>query len=170
MTMLRSIRLDDLLYASHQTITQEFKQFFRDFASLTPVEGSIRLTHRGNFLEAFGQANTIVTLTCHRCLQHFNHRLCIQFDEIFWIEDAPTDLPREVELDPDDLAERISPKGEFDAEDWVYQNLYLELPTQLACRSDCQGVEVERDTTPSLDPRWAVLRSLQQQVSDPLQN
>ncbi|MDX2271710.1 MAG: DUF177 domain-containing protein [Cyanobacteriota bacterium] len=164
--MLKPIRLDDLQRLPRQTYTQTFQQFIEGFASLIPVTGQVAITHRGNFLQANGQANTIVTLSCHRCLQQFNHRLAIQFEEILWIEDpAAHPLPQELEIAPEDLMERIAPHAEFDLTDWVYQHLYLQLPDHLACRADCPGIPVSASPSPppqpSVDPRWAALRRLQ---------
>lgn len=163
--MLRPIPLDELLQAPDQTLTCEFKQLFEGFESLIPVEGSVRLIHHGNFLEAFGETKTIVTMTCHRCLQQFNHRLELEFNEILWIEEPSPTIAAEVELGMEDLVERIPPHGSFDVEDWIYQNLYLGLPVQLACRLDCPGFEIPaQPEQPKGDPRWAALRVLQAEL------
>ncbi len=152
--MLRSIVIKDLLKLPRQTLRLEFRQGIPDFESLTPVEGWIKISHRGHFLQAWGQAETIVTLTCHRCLQQFNHRLPIDFEEILWLDGS--DTPPE-----DDLVETLDPNGSFDTLDWVYQHLCLALPQRQACRPDCQPPTL---TTPPLetgDPRWAILRQWQ---------
>ncbi len=160
--MLKSIRLDDLRRAPHQTIHTEFRQFIDGFDSLAPVEGQVQVVHGGSFLSVKGQASTIVTLTCHRCLQQFNHRLSLEFEEILILEEAPQDpLPLDLEIDSEDLAERIDPHGTFDLADWVYQNLYLQMPERMACRSDCGGVALDPCLEePVQDPRWAALRAL----------
>lgn len=161
--MLTPIRLEDLQQARDRTVTLEFKQFFEGFDSLIPVEGRVRLCHRGHCLQAEGWANTIVTLTCHRCLQQFNHRLQAHFDEILVIEEtSEAELPQELELEVEDLTERISPWGVFDVQDWIYQHLYLQLPSRLSCREDCPGMGVTATEDPLPDPRWAALRALQQ--------
>ena len=49
--------------------------------SLTPVRGALTAVHRGNALELEGEASTIVTLCCDRCLQHFNHPLSFRTRE-----------------------------------------------------------------------------------------
>ncbi len=162
--MLRPIRLDELKRAPKATKTLSFSQFFNGFDSLIPVEGQVALTHQKTFLDVSGIANTIVTLTCHRCLQQFNHRLTIQFQELLVIEALPTDIPPELELDPEDLAERITPNGVFDVEDWVYQNLYLHLPNQLPCQEDCPGMGIQGDAKPIHDPRWSTLLTLRNQL------
>jgi uncharacterized protein len=158
--MLKPIRLSDLRYLPHQTQELEFKQFFPGFESLTPVEGSLQVSHRGNFLEVSAEAHTIITLTCHRCLQQFNHRLNLEFEEIILIrEPNPEPLPLELELQDEDLLESLPPSGELDVEDWIYQHLHLQMPRQLPCRPDCAGIAVESSLS-QVDPRWAALGSL----------
>lgn len=157
--MLRPIRLSDLRQMPGQTQELQFRQFFSGFESLTPVEGSLEVSHRGHFLEVSAEARTIVTLTCHRCLQQFNHRLHLEVEEIILIRD-PEPLPLELELqDEEDLLESLPPNGELDVEDWMYQHLHLQMPRQLPCRPDCPGIAVEA-TAPTADPRWAALASL----------
>jgi uncharacterized protein len=157
--MLRPIRLSDLRQMPDQTQELQFRQFFSGFESLTPVEGSLEVSHRGHFLEVSAEARTIVTLTCHRCLQQFNHRLHLEVEEIILIRD-PEPLPLELELqDEEDLLESLPPHGELDVEDWMYQHLHLEMPRQLPCRPDCPGIAVE-SPAPEVDPRWAALASL----------
>ena len=45
------------------------------------------IRHGGTFLEILAQAETIVTLTCDRCLQNYNYRLSIDTSEIIWLEE-----------------------------------------------------------------------------------
>ncbi len=161
--MLTPIRLEDLQKAPRRTQVLTFKQFFPEFDSLIPVEGQVRVSHHGHFLEAEAEANTIVTLTCYRCLQQFNHRLQLHFEEVLMIEVSEVDLPEEMEIEPEDLTERIAPWDAFDVQDWIYQHLHLGVPPRLACQEDCPGMGITATEEPLPDPRWAALRSLQQQ-------
>lgn len=160
--MLKPVRLDDVRRARHQTLTVEFREMIDGFESLVPVEGSIQLTHGSTFVELAAQASTIVTLTCHRCLKQFNHRLSLEFGEILIIEAPSADpLPVDLEIDSEDLAERIPPHGEIDLMDWAYQHLHLSMPMQTPCASDCSGIAVDPASQgPQTDPRWAILQSL----------
>lgn len=163
--MLRPVPLEELLHQPRQTLTLDFQQFLEGFDSLVPVEGSVQIAHRGTFLEVSGEANTIVTLTCHRCLQQFNHRLTLQLHEIILIRKPAEAEEAELELEMEDLVEQISPGAVFDPGDWLYQHLHLALPQQLACGEDCQGPEIPIQTESSgIDPRWAALLSLQKRL------
>jgi uncharacterized protein len=145
-----------------------------ELESLTPVRGSLTAVHRGNILEVAGEARTIVTLRCDRCLQHFNHPLRFRHQEVVWLGDQAraAGIDAEVvleggsevlELDPDGLCESLDPSGAFDPEHWIFEQLSLQLPLVNRCGSDCPGPEVlgapgEQALT---DPRWAALKKLQ---------
>jgi uncharacterized protein len=92
-----------------------------DLETLTPVQGTIQVRHGGNFLEIKAQAEAIMTLTCDRCLQQYNHRLSINASELIWLQEVPDEpdepmVEREVALD--DLVESLSPQGHFRPDEW----------------------------------------------------
>jgi uncharacterized protein len=145
--------------------------------TLTPVRGSVRVIHRGNVLEVEGQANTIVTLCCDRCLQHFNRPLGFDTRELLWLgEEArqqglETSLVEEgsavLDLDPDSLSESIDPLGSFDPAHWTFEQLSLQLPVVNQCGSDCPGPASWGSQGSSGDPRWAALAKLMEPPGEP---
>ncbi|MGK7910302.1 MAG: DUF177 domain-containing protein [Synechococcus sp.] len=163
--MLRPIPLKDLLQAPNRTRAFEFKQDIANFDSLIPVDGSVSIAHRGNFVEVSGQFSTIVTLDCYRCLNTYNHRLQADVEEIIWLEKSQPQLSHEVEVGVDDLVETLDPDGVFDIEDWAYQQLCLSLPQKQICAADCSGVNVDSANEPPADSRWSALQQLKQQLS-----
>ncbi len=138
--------------------------------SLTPVRGEIRVRHHGNALEVEGVADTIVTLCCDRCLQPFNHPLHAEAREILELlasggaEQAAPSLAGGLEpaafLLGEDLDDRLDPRGRFDPEQWLFEQLSLRLPLVNRCGSDCPGPPSWGDAPAPADPRWASLRSL----------
>jgi uncharacterized protein len=149
-------------------------QQLSELDSLTPVRGSLRAVHRGNILELEGQASTIITLRCDRCLQHFNHPLGFESREVLWLGEqarcngVDSDVVLEggsevLELDPDALCESLDPTDDFDPEHWLFEQLSLQLPLVNRCGSDCPGPDLAADATAQepVDPRWAALRNLQ---------
>lgn len=162
--MLRPIRVPELEQAPARSRTVEFRQVIPDFPSLTPVEGSATVEHRGTFLVARARVKTIVTLTCHRCLQHYNQKVQHEFEEILWLEAEPETYADEVEVATEDLVERIAPDGNFDVENWLYQQLWLAMPPQQLCRAECQGMTVAQDEGDRVDNRWAKLQNLREQL------
>jgi uncharacterized protein len=148
--------------------------------SLTPVRGALTAVHRGNVLELEGEASTIVTLCCDRCLQHFNHPLSFRSRELLWLGEQarqaglgaeallgpggaagePSSL---LDLEADELCESLDPNGCFEPEHWLFEQLSLQLPLVNRCGSDCPGPpQAEAGSSEPVDPRWAALRQLQQ--------
>ena len=59
---MRAIHIPELRQAPDQTRVFEVKEYLPDLESLTPVQGTIRVSHRGNYLEVEAEAETIITL------------------------------------------------------------------------------------------------------------
>lgn len=140
-----------------------------DLDSLTPVRGSLRAEHHGNALEVEGTVDTIVTLCCDRCLQHYNQPLRVQCRELLELAGAPGAAPQarvQAALDADfevgdDLDDRLDPRGSFDPERWLFEQLSLQLPLMNRCSDDCPGPPAwAGGAAEAVDPRWAALTSL----------
>jgi len=139
--------------------------------SLTPVRGHVQAIHRGNVLEVDGEARTIVTLCCDRCLQHFNQPLAFQSRELLWLGEAAREQGLEtsvveggealLDLDPDALSESLDPRGSFDPAHWAFEQLSLQLPVVNRCGPDCPGPASWGTSAEAVDPRWAALQRLQ---------
>jgi uncharacterized protein len=137
--------------------------------SLTPVRGSLRAEHHGNALEVEGTAGTIVTLCCDRCLQHYNQPLRVQCRELLELAGAPGAVPlanAQAALEAsfvvgDDLDDRLDPRGSFDPERWLFEQLNLQLPLVNRCGDDCPGPPAwAGGAAEAFDPRWAALTAL----------
>lgn len=153
----------------------EIDQQLEGLESLTPVRGHVQAIHRGNVLDVKGEASTIVTLCCDRCLRHFNQPLAFQTHELLWLGEAArqqgleTTLVEEgeavLDLDPDALTESLDPRGSFDPAHWAFEQLSLQLPPVNRCGPDCPGPASWGSTAEPIDPRWAALKALQQPES-----
>lgn len=165
-----SLYIPSLLQVPGKTRTVEVELYFPELETLTPVRGSVTVIHQGTYLEVKGTGETIVTLTCHRCLQNYNHRLAVATRELIWLEQtAAADayiLEREVALE--DLVETLSPEGHFQPHSWLYEQLCLALPQQQLCASSCQGIAVQQPAQERslLDDRWAALAQLKAYLPD----
>lgn len=163
--------LPQLTRAPQQTEVIPVNTALPDLETLTPIQGEIRVVHRGNYLQVETEVDTIVTLTCDRCLQQYNHRLTIHASELIWLEDSNggDDLPEDFSVEhPEDttLDETLPAKGYFYPGDWLYQQLCLNLPQRNLCSEDCPGVDLPQSGSAESDPidyRWAALKSLKQQ-------
>ncbi|PSB15835.1 metal-binding protein [Phormidesmis priestleyi ULC007] len=165
---MKAIYIPQLAQAHERTQTIEFKENLKGIETLTPVQGSLKVTHQGNYLEVSAQADTIVTLSCHRCLQQFNHRLSVAASELIWLadsEDGSGTLPFDQDLSVDDLVESLPPNGSFEPTAWLYEQLCLAIPQKQLCDQQCTGIEVsDAILNPGIDRRWASLESLKGQL------
>lgn len=166
---MEAIYIPHLTKAPEQTEVIQVQEFLPGLETLTPVRGRIRVTHRGNYLEVSAQAEAIITLTCHRCLQQYNHRLAIDTSEMIWLDEAaslPYDGPLEREVDLEDLVETLPPQGYFYPNEWLYEQMCLEIPQRQLCGAQCAGIQTatqERSEKP-VDRRWASLEALKKQL------
>ena len=169
---LGHIPMSQLLQIPEKQLTVEVKDYLPELETLTPVQGAIKIQHKGTFLEVAAQAKAIVTLVCDRCLAQYNHRVELDTTEIIWLEE-PEDLDQadwtEREIESEDLIERLSPTGSLDLTQWLYEQFCLAIPPQKLCDEGCDGIEVANqspaDSEPAIDHRWSALAQLKQQMS-----
>ncbi|MFM7086807.1 MAG: YceD family protein [Cyanobium sp.] len=140
--------------------------------SLTAVKGELTALHHLTALEITARAETIVTLCCDRCLQHFNHALQADVHELIELRrdghdsSTPDDGSAVDPLEADqmvvgfDLDDRLDPLGQFDPERWLFEQLTLQLPLVNRCGRDCPGPACWSSEPSGIDPRWAALASL----------
>lgn len=167
---MEPIHIPQLTKAPQQTEVIGFDQAIEGLETLTSVQGRLQVAHKGNYLEVSAKAETIITLTCHRCLQQYNYRLAIAPTELIWLDesakpDAMDFLDREIS--PDDLVETLPPRGFFDPKTWLYEQLSLEIPQHQLCDQNCEGIQIPGiNEQPLVDRRWASLEALKQQFSN----
>ena len=149
-----------------------------ELPSLTPVRGHVSAEHRGNVLAVEGKLSTIVTLCCDRCLNQFNQSLSCTPSELIWLGDEqPTadelELSGEV-AEMEGLVDVLDPRGQFDPQQWAFEQLNLLLPVVNHCGDHCPGPPglhqqpLTSDAKPKdVDPRWQALQQLQQQMEQP---
>ncbi|MEG4856099.1 YceD family protein [Microcoleus sp. K1-B6] len=169
---METIYIPHLLTKSERKEVIDFEEFIPDLETLTPVRGRLQVSHQGNYLEVKAKAETIVTLTCHRCLKQYNHRLALNSSELIWLEETANQTdssPAEIEVALEDLVENLSPGGYFSPGDWVYEQMCLELPHKQICDTECPGISLTDDANTESsetvsDSRWASLEALKRQL------
>lgn len=140
----------------------EVDQPIAGLESLTPVRGQVEAVHHGTALEVSGEAETIITLCCARCLQHYNQGLRAEVRELIDFRGGPHS-PDNDPMAPlgDDLDDRLDPAGSFDPERWLFEQLNLQLPLVNRCGKECPGPTSWGSGPPAaVDPRWEALKSL----------
>jgi uncharacterized protein len=170
---MEPLSLPQLARAFQQTEIIPVNTTLPDLETLTPIQGEIRVVHGGNYIWVEAHAETIVTLTCDRCLQQYNHRLTTQASELIWldrgvVEEALEDGVSIESFEDAVLDETLPADGYFHPGDWLYQQLCLDFPHRNLCAEDCPGLEMpptESAEGDRVDHRWAALESLRQQFS-----
>lgn len=161
---MEAIYIPQLAKAPEQTEKLTVLHHLPHLETLTPVQGELLVTHCGTYLDVKGHAEAIVTLSCDRCLQQYNHRVRVDAAEFIWLQRAEDDpladlLDREVALE--DLVETLEPDGFFRPLDWLYEQFCLALPPKQLCDPACKGIPFEAEPPTQVDHRWASLQSLQ---------
>ena len=175
--LLRPIPIADLKHLEGGK-AWSFDQPIAGLDALTPVRGHVHVQHQGPLLAVKGHAETLVSLCCDRCLRPFNHPLSMHTDEVLGLGEATKlegldleamDLEaiglEGVDLDTNGLdasvCETLDPRGSFDPERWVFEQLSLQWPLVTLCGSDCPGPECWSSQAASIDPRWAALGQIE---------
>ncbi|HEY9802038.1 MAG TPA: DUF177 domain-containing protein [Leptolyngbyaceae cyanobacterium] len=165
-----AIFIPQLTKAPERTEEVQVKEFLPGLETLTPVRGRVRVQHHGNYLQVSAQAEAIITCTCNRCLQQYNHRLGLDTQEVIWLDDAveqEQDLPLEREVAMEDLVETLSPNGYFYPSEWLYEQMCLAIPQRQLCDINCPGILASNSAEGSdqaVDKRWAGLNALKKQL------
>ena len=166
---MEAIYIPQLLKAPKRTREIVLDDSLAGLDTLTPIRGTLMVRHGGNFLEVSVKAETIVTLTCDRCLQNYNQRITTDASELIWLEAINPDLdrlPLEREVSLEDLSETLPPNGHLDPEQWLYEQFSLAMPLRRLCGKDCQGAaKTTSDNQNHVDSRWSSLASLKEQLS-----
>ena len=165
---MEAIHIPWLLKLPEQTDVIQVNQFLPDLATLTPVRGSLQVKHQGNYLEVSAKAETIITLTCDRCLQQYNHRLILDTSELVWLDESanqPESNCLEQETLLEDLVETLPPQGHFQPDVWLYEQLCLAIPPRQLCDQQCPGIQITDKENPTpTDRRWDALAALKRQL------
>ncbi|HIK03181.1 MAG TPA: DUF177 domain-containing protein [Trichormus sp. M33_DOE_039] len=164
-----AIFIPQLTKAPERTEEIQVKEFLPGLDTLTPVRGRVCVQHHGNYLDVSAQVEAIITCTCNRCLQQYNHRLVVNAQEVIWLDEAANqeqDLPLEREVAMEDLVETISPTGYFYPSEWLYEQMCLELPQRQLCDLNCPGILSSADESldKPVDSRWSGLEALKKKL------
>ncbi len=131
----------------------------RDVA-LRPLQGMFQATHTSKGIYLQGELNTTIKTECTRCLDEVRLPVTIELDDLFYY--PPSAAP--------EGENSMGEDGFIDLSPLLRELSLLEVPMQVFCRPDCQGICVkcgknlneglcacDRDR---IDPRLADLKAL----------
>ena len=157
--LLSPLSIQDLLTAEGGCHWQ-FEQLISGLATTTPVRGELTVAVEGPLLRVEGKAETCVALRCDRCLQTFEQPLQAAANERIALGTGEADLAQALDFDAEGISEQLDPAGSFDPEQWVYEQLSLQLPLVNRCGPQCPGPASWGSAEALHDPRWAALKTL----------
>jgi len=105
--------------------------------SSSRLAGKIERKERGMILSA--RLEAALTLTCGRCLEHFEYPISSEFSLIL-VSKPELIHAAEGELTRDELALFLAAEGKVELEELAREQIYLNIPLKLVCRPDCQGL------------------------------
>jgi uncharacterized protein len=116
-----------------------------------------------------GEISGEIEVECNRCLQDARMYLEFPFEAVFVTAENYTQ-EKEAELKAGDLEVSIFEGDKLDLTELAREQILLNLPSQVFCREDCQGLCQKCGANLNLidcsceesevDPRWAALRNL----------
>ncbi len=120
-------------------------------------------------IEVVGKISARFEIECSRCLSPVNSTLETQFKVAYIAEDNYT-KEKESQLQGDDLDIAIYQNEQIDLSELAYEQILLNLPTQVFCQANCQGLcqkcganlneKACNCETKEIDPRWSALKNL----------
>jgi len=117
------------------------------------------------------RGNVAITFhaNCARCLKEVAHGVKVALDFAMFPDECELEAAGDGEIDSEDMGVSFYRDQEIDIADIVRDEVFLQLPMTLVCRSSCSGlcdncgVNLNEGTCgclPYLDSRWSALSEL----------
>jgi uncharacterized protein len=104
-----------------------------------PINIDLEVIPEAEQIKLNGQLQGAVRLRCSRCLQDYVLKLDEPID-LMLLHRLPADTPEEIGLRPEDLDTGFFDGVTIDVDLIVAEQIFLALPQQPLCQSDCQGL------------------------------
>lgn len=161
----------------HYDFCEDVGNLESELVQLQPLVGSITLTRTNQGILVEGLLQTTLGTECRRCLAPSQVGVEIELEELFHPEvQIPNVSIEELPEEDQDEALMIDAHHILDLEEVVRQGLWVSAPMDSLCRKDCAGLCEDCGGNRNLneclcyespiDPRWAVLGTLQPAVPD----
>lgn len=132
-------------------------------AFIEDIDVIIDVEYTGNVFLAHGKVNTILSLSCSRCLNEFFYKL----DNEFFVTLVQDINSKEFQEDQDIF---VFSNDEADMSEFIEEAILVAIPLSPVCDRDCKGIcpicGVDKNTVKckcqeeEIDPRWEKLKNL----------
>lgn len=153
-----------------------FKETIEGLGAVKPILGDLSVYAGATGMKLTGTVQTLLKLTCDRCLSPYFQSITVPIDETFLERVAEEkSFSREKELTAKDFVDYLSEDGVLDITDIVYQAVTLATPVSCLCGEQCPGPTFPQDGASEdrlaidknaeeaeerIDPRWKNLKGL----------
>jgi len=139
------------------------------------IQTLLRVVKFGDKVIVSGEASTIGSLICSRCLVNFSFPLKVDFN-VEYVPEREFTKMEEHELTRDELDITFYRDDEIDIEELLREQILLAIPMKPLCSADCKGLcpscgkNLNEDkcicSVEAIDPRLAVLKRLKESLKN----
>ncbi|MEJ5301044.1 MAG: DUF177 domain-containing protein [Thermodesulforhabdaceae bacterium] len=107
-----------------------------------PLDVQVTFEKRAKCIHVSGSVRGTLTMTCHRCLDHFHWHLNLSLETFLFNKTQIDTLveDEEVELENERLEEEFFDGEEIDVDLIIAEEIFLSLPQVLLCSENCKGL------------------------------
>lgn len=158
------LHLPDGIHRFEQSVSSESLNFSRQEVYPNPIVLAVEINKFGKNIQCRVEIRTTAHYICDRCLEQFEKSFDSHFELLFHV--GKDDL----ETGEEDVVILSAETVEVDLNEWIIENLILEIPMKSLCREVCKGIcphcgvnlnyetcQCEEET---IDPRWEKLKDL----------
>jgi uncharacterized protein len=173
------ISLDELRSLSQPRVDLQFNEKLEGTVAVKPVIGDLTVSASSTGMRLIGRVQTLLKLSCDRCLRPYFQTVTVDIDERFVIDELMNQDKNQQEVREltraADFVEALPPDNVLDVSDVVYQAVTLATPNSCSCGDQCPGPALPaksakkaslgkakegRRAEAPIDPRWKNLKSL----------
>ena len=116
-----------------------FRQSDDVYKIAEPVRLHLDIDKTGERFRLTGRVQTVIELSCSRCLEAFSWPLDTTFDLVYHPQSTNVG-EGEREVEEEDLSTAFYDNHQIDLDQLMREQFYLVLPMKPLCREDCRGL------------------------------
>lgn len=145
------IRIDDIKDGGLSLDFEELPEAFAglmeivaagDCEFIAPLKTRLRAVHIRDMIEVEGQVETVIRLSCSRCLESYDTSLEAPFALTYTRElpEIGSESDEEVEISAEEMGLILFEGEEIDLREAVREQILMALPLRPLCRDECRGL------------------------------